>query len=1272
MSKKRNYQMSSLKPDRSVARLPVAVLFAVASLVTAKRAAAQVDTNPVTQNVLLLVDTSGSMEFANDGSNVQCAEVDGSLSTVTNPKGPSQKSRWTQLVEVLTGDVTNYACYSQDRSSAAFLNEYTLGTSKPYDYNYHVPYHRILSGATECTIGAGIPDANPFAWGATPFTHHLWSSAASACTTFQQTETGLLDSYRDNIRFGLMTFDTSVEAGTGLSGLGSADFDSGNTGTWSYFLNWRTNPTCNSNGDCAKGNPAGCSTMSPMEVGARNAAAPPWEGRMIPFGSPSAAIADVRATNDHIQQVLTAVRPFGATPINGLLNDASVFLKDDGDSDYTTGAPSCQANGTGCFGPNKDPYVLSQNPTTHHPCRANNIVLLTDGEPNLDLRPYCEGTSGGLDGVCPYKKQSWEIAQDLASQASGYIKTYVIGFAVSTVSTTSQPEPVDCSNISAHSSAGDTFDPNGLCGPTMDPKLSACCTLAKIAFYGGTTNALFATNATELRAKMAEVLGQIFHVQSTRTIPVFASNARANTTGNKGGSDAFFSEFASGTGAIWSGVLRRQRTLCLPNPASTSTIIEPTVQPIDEEQGDVFSKNVNAADGSHPRVFYTVSADVAGDGKRHSEGSIRPVAANTDGIGSVIGTPVPGGVNDFFAPKVSADMMGQLQKSACTELPLPGTNDECAAMFMKWELGADPTPYSKTRLDVFGAIYHSTPTFVGQPADFLRDESYTQFTVEQVKRPPVLYTSTTDGQLHAFKVDIADDADTFKIDKKVNNELWSLFPPAVLPRIASQYPSAQQVLLDGVPVVKDVVFARNDAEAKNGGGSVKWHTVLLSGFGAGGTGYFAVDVTNPVPSSSDPNLGPKLLWQLTTDDAGNRLFGKRGGTPAIATLFFSLDGGVPQEYAVAILPGGESDAAVAGPGPTPFSCQRDASPAHVDTIYPARTDVRCWTDDPARSLTIVLLETGEVVRSFRRQADGPASILPRSRDASNLYTALAAPISGQPVIYPSETGTVSDRTFVGDRDGMVWRIDFSKTDPRTWTMDLFFDTYQSDAFNQGQPIATPPILSVDALGNVTMNVSTGDQETFVNDINMRNYVWSLKEDPAATPPFSSKVNWKKLLTGGERVSGPMMLFSSNLHYTTYNPPLPTDACSFGQSKLCTVNYLVPFDPMDPASGGAMPGIPALQSSATDPCIPLADQVVFGPGITQSPTCFTDDTYNDPYLGTQQHSGLANVNPGTFSLVVQTGKLGNDTSPNGSPNTLTFALPQPRASTRIDSWAAVVE
>ena len=183
------------------------------------------------------------------------------------------------------------------------------------------------------------------------------------------------------------------------------------------------------------------------------------------------------------------------------------------------------------------------------------------------------------------------------------IKTYVIGFAVSTVDA-GQPAPVDCSKISSKGTggSGDTFDPKGLCGASMDPKLATCCTLAKIAFYGGSTNAYFVSNATELRAAMAAILRDIDAKVSTRTMPVFAGASNDSL----GGAYSFFSSFRADQADVWSGVLERQRTKCVPETSGTSTIIKPTNLPIDPALGDKFSENVAAADSSHPRTFYTV------------------------------------------------------------------------------------------------------------------------------------------------------------------------------------------------------------------------------------------------------------------------------------------------------------------------------------------------------------------------------------------------------------------------------------------------------------------------------------------------------------------------------------------------------------------------------------------------------------------------------------------------------------------------------------------
>ena len=65
--------------------------------------------------------------------------------------------------------------------------------------------------------------------------------------------------------------------------------------------------------------------------------------------------------NNNIQQTLIASRPYGATPLDGMMDDAR---------DYYWYTPT---------GPITDPYS----------CRDRYIIILTDGAPNLDLRPSC-------------------------------------------------------------------------------------------------------------------------------------------------------------------------------------------------------------------------------------------------------------------------------------------------------------------------------------------------------------------------------------------------------------------------------------------------------------------------------------------------------------------------------------------------------------------------------------------------------------------------------------------------------------------------------------------------------------------------------------------------------------------------------------------------------------------------------------------------------------------------------------------------------------------
>lgn len=1231
---------------------------------------AQVDIEPPLPNVLLLVDTSGSMDYKIDGSKVACSQRDPSL-TAEPIAIDSEKSRWTQLIEVLTGDVQNYSCYTQDRSSPAFLQEYSLGVApsfEPYDKGYHVPYHRILSNG--CTIGPGtVNSSDAFAWGTQPFTFHRWDDPGTTCNNFQQSSTGLLDSFQDRARFGLMTFDTLTDPGVGLQGSKAPDFLTGIEGTWSYFLNWDSQANCNANASCAKGRPAGCLTPpEPFEVGARNAAAPPWEGRLVPFGDPFAPSTQVLQTNERIQQVLLAMRPYGATPINGMMSDAKNFLLEDGSPDKTVGASSCNTtDGQGCFGPKDDGYIKGG-------CRPTYVILLTDGEPNLDLRPWCAqaSTDPGAEGQCPYDRTSWELAQDLATNAGNPIRTFVVGFAVSSVEL-GGPDVVDCSAISSTTE----FDPDGLCGNNMNPKLSACCSLAKIAWYGGTTNAYFANDVNGLRSALSDILSLIASGSTTRTLPVFASSA--SLSDSFAASYSFLSSFRPARGSMWSGVLERRRTVCEAEDVAGVTVRVPKDQDIDPNLGDRFHENVNVEDPSHPRRFYTTIRDVAGGGI-WSKRSIRPNlgGTNPDGVTGIGGDQVTG--NEQFPTQVPATAMNVVRAACNGEFPV-GTDQACAERFMGWQIGAVPAnPALPSRVgNKFGDIFRSTPVVVTAPNEQLRDESYLAFANAQALRPPMLYTATNDGQLHAFKIskNPKDADDTFDVKTKTNNELWSYMPPAVLPDIPSQYPHTHQLLLDGKAIVKDVVFHRDSTNAQAGTG--EWNTVLVSSFGSARSGYYAIDITNPVPKEGDASSGPKLLWQLTTDDDGAPLFGN-GGTPAITTLFFDPNGGDnPAEYAVAILPGGDSS------GPSPGACPRSTNWAsNVDASYGPRGQVRCYPATPARSVTIVRLDTGEIIRSFRRQGDPKGTLLDskivatQADDGSAIYAPLDSPMTGQPVVYPSTTGSVAHRAFIGDRDGAIWRINFSSADPSKWKIDLFFDAYPTVLGNDassGQPIDTPPILSVDHLGNLVVMFSTGDQEAFTPTPSMRNYVWSIREG-VSMDDYKSEALWYVPFTGGERVSGPMSLFSSVLYFSSFMPTGPSSLCSSGRSKIWGVDYIQSKD-KDATTGKNIPSSGPIARLADDNGdypengIALDDEtIVFGIGIRQKPSCFDDDTeYTDPWFGA--HTPMKSVTGGGFELVVQTG-TGGQSEGEAITRTESRELPSPPTLTRIDSWAAVIE
>ncbi len=604
---------------------------------------------------------------------------------------------------------------------------------------------------------------------------------------------GALLVFQDVIRFSLMTFDQDPSAGTGVtSGAPYSVLNPPFDGMWSYFLNWGGGGAATP----ALGNPVGCLTTAAYEVGARNPAAPPWEGRMVPFSPPDDADGPRETQNQQLRSILSATRPYGGTPIAGMFDDARTFLWND-------------PNGPG----KNDPSVACPNG------RKQFIILLTDGAPNLDLRPSCDPNN--VDGVpstpCPYN-QPETVAQALLTGGAGHqpIETFVIGFAVSS-GVDQGGTLVQCSQL----------DPNGTQCTNPTPSLAACCKLDKIAVNGqpptaAHPHAYFVDTPGDLQKAISDILATIAGSGvTTRTLPSYSTvTANIASSGSTNANQSTFNSFfypASTTNAglllsvgnPWHGDIQRSRFLCSAPTAPTTPV---------PAAGDDFAQNLGAGGTRHFIAFQPASPAgrrkrdhqalrerhdrarrarqlqrdaVLGHGDRHRRDD-HPCGAQAGTRSEILPVHLgdrPGhGLAERHAVRRHATRLHVrpvLQRRA-VGLPLRGTHGRAR---VRRDLPRDARCHRASRGPSARRLVRSVPHVAsgGPPG---------MGTVTPPVRDTIVYAATTDGLLHAFWADQ---------NQLAQNEEWALLPPAVMPQLLSSYPGANLQLLDGTPVVKDVI-----------------------------------------------------------------------------------------------------------------------------------------------------------------------------------------------------------------------------------------------------------------------------------------------------------------------------------------------------------------------------------------------------------------------------------------------------------------------------------
>jgi type IV pilus assembly protein PilY1 len=1081
---------------------------------------------------MLLIDTSGSMErkpncICTTPACLECLPVCGA--------GTYEQNRWSVVAQALTGEFTPYECNSDLRIGGIYTGE--------YDEGYFLPHIQLPQ---EIPSYAGTQSAN-----------------------------GVLDTYIERIKFGLMTFDSIGTLNDRPPLVTQGDFllapfpteSAGTKGMYSY-------------GDDRPFSFPGALTTFMLNSGARSAAAP--EGGLVTVGADSTA--SMANTNAAIQATVLGdsglgknpLRPYGATPTAGLVADLQYFLQTDPDIVEKTADP----------GPG-DPY---------YGCRPRSAVLITDGFPNGDMRGNpvnCQdlGNPVGATG-CPYEEVADTVSAMISSDDLN--EFYVIGFALDG----------DAAKVAA-----------------------VTALLNDIAAVGDTTEAFLVADRAELVAALSFIFNEQNAGATSRTAPVL--------TGASPG--LLESEFISGFKAPldsadpWDGVLERRRFLCvdgLPEPQDVEdkdrfheVLNAQSSAPSDVDPWGGSGSKVNFT-GGFSRNLWTVLPDDPADINSHLTGSgadkLTTAGLDLPGVGSaIIDQPV-----------------GEFSRAIDPEY-LFGVGSSDTALrdtVVEWVHGESGSGREDERL---GDIYHSTPAIVGPLVDDIDDSSFNDWRlglgyqlspdpIETVpswqlsERPRVIYASSNDGIIHAFLADdypagvftAGNNLEEFACasNKDAGTELWGFIPPMFLDDLDDMLVvGSKQWYGDGSIQVRNLYDVRSFAPGQGGATNV-WRTVLFLSFRNGGNGMVALDVTNPCK--------PEFLWQFTHPNLGNTY-----GQPTAAQIFVEGgdDGsGAPaflarQSRGVILLPGGQgvenSSSVMIPAGP---ALPQDMTDADGNSITP-RANRREWRDEstvPAevrhgRMLYFIDLITGTLIETLDQNT-------------------FPAPLNGAVSVYRGDTGTVASAAYTVDADGVLWRVDLSLLEPADWSAEALHDLYYDEASDVAEPTFYPLALTSDPSGRVVILTGTGNIDV-LDDPTAINKVVSVTEQVTfdalgRVDTLEGRLNWEIELDPGEQMTGPIELFGGQVFFGSFKSADGTaiDACPFGGSRIFGLEYLD-----DPTSPGTP--VPLLVDSLSNPAFvldqtdlpQLENALLVGLQVAQAPVCVTtqDISIVDPFDGT---------------------------------------------------------
>ncbi|MEN9416590.1 MAG: hypothetical protein RI988_210 [Pseudomonadota bacterium] len=444
---------------------------------------------------------------------------------------------------------------------------------------------------------------------------------------------------------------------------------------------------------------------------------------------------------------------------------------------------------------------------------------------------------------------------------------------------------------------------------------------------------------------------------------------------------------------------------------------------------------------------------------------------------------------------------------------------------------------------LLGTIANSEPKVVAAPRAGYTFSAYPDFRTANLSRTPVAYVGANDGMLHGFNTNDG-------------TPVLSYVPRGVYPFLTAYADKAHihRMFVDG-PIIT--------ADWHNG---TQWRTLLVGGLGAGGRGFFALDVTNPA-DFAEAKANTIVRFDYTAPPAGH----------ASMTAFTAESGSSGMMGEIA-------------------------------------TDLGHITADPSRDAYL-----GRNLQVTRMRNGKWALLLGNGVNSVNeravLYVVYLDGSGFKKLVAQSGTGTgnglstplpvdldndgLVDFAYAGDLLGQLWKFDLSSSDDAQWKVAQF-DSVNTPLIDTGRPITSAPAVAVHPKGGLLVTFGSGrlltDGDRSSSTTEYLYGVWDKepagKVQPAtssslvsrtlaaetatitgsniatrvlsstSTPvDYSTKRGWRIALgLSRERVIYNPIVQGRIAYYSTYIPSVALSACSVAESG----GSLLTFDVIDGA------------------------------------------------------------------------------------------------------------